>query len=41
MGSYISTASFEEHFVFGTGEKGNRLELSVNESKCAGAGRVS
>ena len=26
---------------FGTGEKGNRLELSVNESKCEGAGRVS
>ena len=26
---------------FWTGEKGNRLELSVNESKCEGAGRVS
>ena len=26
---------------FGTGEKGNRLELSVNESKCEGADRVS
>ena len=23
---------------FGTGEKGNQLELSVNESKCEGAG---
>ena len=26
---------------FRTGEKGNRLELSVNESKCEGAGGVS
>ena len=26
---------------FGAGEKGNRLKLSVNESKCEGAGRVS
>ena len=26
---------------FGTGEKGNRLELSVNESKCECAGRAS
>ena len=37
----ISTASREEHFVFGTGEKGYQLELSVNGSKCEGAGRVS
>ena len=28
-------------YFFWTGEKGNRLELSVNESKCEGAGRVS
>ena len=38
----VSTASYLEHFFFsGTGEKGNRLELSVNESKYEGAGRVS
>ena len=30
-----------EFCFFGTGEKGNRLELSVNESKCERAGRVS
>ena len=35
----IRTASCEEHFVFGTGEKGNRLEGSGNESTCEGAGR--
>ena len=35
-------ANCVEHFVFfWTGEKGNRLELSVNESKCEGGGRVS
>ena len=28
-------------FFFWTGEKGNQLELSVNESKCEGADRVS
>ena len=28
-------------FFFWTGEKGNRLELSVKENKCEGAGRVS
>ena len=26
---------------FGMGEKGNRLEVSVNKSKCEGADRVS
>ena len=28
-------------FCFWDGGEGNRLELSVNESKCEGAGRVS
>ena len=28
-------------FLVGTGEKGNRLKLSVNESTCEGVGRVS
>ena len=36
------TANCVELLVFfWTGEKGNRLELSVNESKCEGARRVS
>ena len=37
----ISTASCVAHFVFfWTGEKRNRLELSVNESKYEGAERA-
>ena len=30
----------EEHFAFGTGEKGNRLGRSGNESKFEGTGRL-
>ena len=37
----ISTASCVEPFFFGTGEKRNRLELSVNENKCERVGRVT
>ena len=36
----ISTATCDDRFVFGTGEKVNRLELSGNKSTREGAGRV-
>ena len=38
---FISAPQAARSILFsGTGEKGNRLEVSVNESKCEGADRV-